>query len=872
MRNLIRGMLIVATLSVGVGTSLTSCKDNYDELRNEIGKNNIDLTKKIADLQAVVDNLKTLQEQCKANCEAAIAALNAQIELLKGDLANKADSAWVAGEISRLEGMIPDISGLEADVVRLDSLIDGINLRLNQIDTTLNSKADKDYVDSLVLALTTDLNNLRTELGQNMEDLRADLEAQIRALSLEVGNKVDQSVYDAFVAAQEEVNRQVEANQIAIANIEQTLQTLDATIKAVEDKADKAYAQAMSNLAHLNALIARVDAIQQQQIPALEGRLDAMETEALALRNELNELKDQVEANTNDIELLAQKMEIVNSKVDQLLNRAKVQITSMNVEQVYNFTYGTFDTPFGVKSNFLLSFYGKADQPVGFPGNGNEFDSPDQPVLTQADLNMLGVQQMTYDGLLIRGTDDNNFTGNAGEIYFQVNPARVDLTNTDFSLVNSRGDVFGATVEKPVKTDEILYFGATHGRSNNPGLYKAAVTLGSMEAVEGVKIQIEEGLGQAAKDVLKERSLSSLAMLSKLIYDQVSKVMPKAALRADWKVGEEINSTYSPFDLGVSAVRPLSFAFLYDKSVPGRRFPILDPLTELINSDDFKVDLTVKPIEFEDFKFEITDPQVSIDDFGDLWIDFYINGQHIHEKVDGTKNLTTAIENAIKSAIGSITSQIESQVQQIVADMQNQIKSQIDSMLENLVGQINGQIVDLINKINNKTAPFIDRYNQFLPKYNQLAKLINRIMDNPNAYLQNLMVYQASTEGGFHVLSNNINRPTRLRVDGGDAIYLYPTTRTGETIAPAFKKFVGVTNAWRTDDPTHNAKENGGVLKNLVDQINAAGNMDQIINGEDMHVTLYVPGTAKGNTLEIVYQALDYHGITSTQRYYVTVE
>lgn len=870
MRNLIRGMLIVATLSVGMGTSLTSCKDNYDELRDEMRKDNVDLNKKIADLQGQLDALKKLQETCQANCEAARKALQAQIDLLKGDLANKADKSWVEGEITRLEGMIPDISGLQASVTELEKAIAGIN-------TTLAGKADQTYVDSLINAVNVNLTNLKTELGQQMDDLKTNLEAQISALSTEIGKKVDQTTYDAFVAAQEAVNRQVEDNKTAIAQINETLSAMQLSIQAVEQKADKAYAQAMSNLAHLNALIEKVHEIENQKIPALEGRLTQLESEAVSLRNDLEALTDRVKKNEGDISTLNTELGQLNAKVDELLNRAKVQITSMSIDQVYNYVYGTVDTPFGVKSNFLLSFWGWADQPVNFPGNGHEFDGKE--VLTDADRAILGTDRKEYEGLMIKGSEDNNYAGNAGRIFFRVNPSRVDLTNTQFSLVNTRGDVSAAKVETPKPFDEVLYFGYTHARSlNENGMYYTDVTLNSTDAVNSVKVEIEPGLKSAVKDVIKEKSLSSLATLSKLIYDQVSQVLPKLALRADWKVGETINSTHSPSDLGITAVRPLSFGFYYGQSVPGRRMPILDPLSELLNADDFKFDLDLDDIELDDIEFEISAPVINMNDVGDITITADVVDDHgnvighLDNVVVDSDALVEGIKNAIESAIGSMTDDIEEQVTAAINNIQGQIETQINQMLENISGQINGQITDYINKINNKTAPFIDRYNQFLPKYNSLAKRINKFLDNPNAYLQTLMVYQSSTEGGFHVLSNNINRPSRFVLDGGDAIYLYPTTRTAETVAPAFKKFVGVTNAWNTGDPSVNAQDNGGVWKQVVDQINAAGNMNTIIDGEDMHVTFYIPGTAKGKTFEIVYQALDYHGITSTQKYYVTVE
>lgn len=891
----------MATLSVGMGTSLTSCKDNYDELRDEMRRDNVDLNKKISDLTAVVDNLKQLQETCKANCEAAIAAINTQIALLQGDLANKADSAWVAGEIARLERELVKVADLNATLEELNSAIDEINGKLGDkadksyVDSLLAGKVDSTYVDSLINALNVDLNNLRTELAEDMKNLRDEIDGQINVLTLEIGKKVDQQTYDAFVAAQEEINRQVEANSIAIITINETLDELKDVIAAVEEKADQAYAQAMSNLVHINALIdmvnnlqTKVDGIENQTIPMLTSRLEALEEEAVVLRGEIEELRDKVNTNTASINSLKSLIEALNKRVDRLMNRAEQQLTSLTVERVYNHVYGTLNTPFGVQSNVLLSFWGWADQEINFPNTGDaEYrDLGDDLTLTEADRAMIGWNSIKheYDGLLIRGVDDENYAGNAGRIYFRANPGNVTMTGKEFSLVNTRDEESGVKLEEPVKSYEELMYGYTHGRgADDNGFYCAQATLSSKEDVFAVKAEIDAGLKEAAKNVLKERSLSSLAVLSKMIYDQVSNVMPQLALKAYYKVAYtdadgntqyDPFSVYSPSNLAATAVRPLSFSFLYDKSLPGH-LPILDPLTELINADDFKVDLKIDPIEFEDQTFSISTPEINVNDEGEITItadvvdsDGNIIG-HLDNVVVDSSDLTASITAAIESAIGEMTGEINVKVSEMVNNIQNQIETQINNMLDSIKGQVNEQIADLINKVNGKLAPFIDRYNQFLPKYNELASRINRAIKNPNAYLQPLMVYQSSVDNNFHVLSNNINRPTVLEVDGGDAIYLHPTTRTGEVIAPAFKKFVAVTNAW---NGSMSAQANHGVLEQVVKQVNAAGNMDQIIDGEDMHVVFYVPGSAKGLTFEIVYQALDYHGVTSTQKYYVKVK
>ena len=126
------------------------------------------------------------------------------------------------------------------------------------------------------------------------------------------------------------------------------------------------------------------------------------------------------------------------------------------------------------------------------------------------------------------------------------------------------------------------------------------------------------------------------------------------------------------------------------------------------------------------------------------------------------------------------------------------------------------------------------------------------------------MLYEAAN-GELHQLSAVPGVPTLFTVEGGNGIRLIPTTFTAEIVAPAFKKYVAVTNVMKAGKSAVNGDAD---CKAVLDEANGVKFMNEVVDGR----TLNVPFKGKaGYTYEITYQALDFHGYTSTQKFYVTV-
>ena len=124
------------------------------------------------------------------------------------------------------------------------------------------------------------------------------------------------------------------------------------------------------------------------------------------------------------------------------------------------------------------------------------------------------------------------------------------------------------------------------------------------------------------------------------------------------------------------------------------------------------------------------------------------------------------------------------------------------------------------------------------------------------------------TVDGIGIVSNAKEDPTVFVNGGGPAFVLYPSSYTAEVVAPAYKKMIACVNV--IDNATGNYVANG---RELAKKFNATSDgLAVVLEGSTYGIT--VPGAAvqSGYTYEIMYQALDYSGVTSTRKFYIKVK
>ena len=178
--------------------------------------------------------------------------------------------------------------------------------------------------------------------------------------------------------------------------------------------------------------------------------------------------------------------------------------------------------------------------------------------------------------------------------------------------------------------------------------------------------------------------------------------------------------------------------------------------------------------------------------------------------------------------------------------------------LEDLMIKVGGLLASVSGKVES-VEPLVDSAKDKVKA--ELVKYLDKIngklcasINSLNVLLQPTML--VSTVDGFCMLSSAKNTPTII--DNASAV-LVPTSFTAEILAPAYKKFVAVTNAYDV-----NGNED-------IDAAKAAntGDLATVLNGETR--TVEFNGKA-GYTYEITYSAVDFYGMISNTKYYVRVK
>jgi hypothetical protein len=161
----------------------------------------------------------------------------------------------------------------------------------------------------------------------------------------------------------------------------------------------------------------------------------------------------------------------------------------------------------------------------------------------------------------------------------------------------------------------------------------------------------------------------------------------------------------------------------------------------------------------------------------------------------------------------------------------------------NIDTKVNKQIEDQKNKIRDELIGYVERFEKKVLSY---ASYVNQAM-------QPVLLYK-STDG--------LKRVSTIRKKGtkmSGSVLLVPTSFNAELLSPAFKKLVVCTGAWKADG-TFDADE--------AKRVNAAGfeNFGKVFEGQERSASF--EGKA-GYKYRIVYQALDYHGMIASRKYYV---
>ena len=318
---------------------------------------------------------------------------------------------------------------------------------------------------------------------------------------------------------------------------------------------------------------------QQALLLAMEnaGRLNDHETR-------ISELEKLVKTFVTKDELKEESKKL-NDRIDDLLDK---MVTGIILQGTESPVIGYFNTPLDVRSQILAAYYGEVSSSVEFPAKNSSADYVDASEFwTARNMEVIGSfsDKVNISGEFV-STKNGDTKGNAGKLYVTVNPAEVDFTGKVLALESSTGEAAGVELEPLAVSEKELSFGYT--RAYN-GFYEAEATLTD---IEKAKIRLDfKQLESQAKDMLKEKTKSSVLSFGAALMSSMKDVMPAYAAKATWTapartdaVGQKSYSVYSQYGLAAAAIKPFSYAFLKDLNVslPGEE-KLQDLVAQIIN-------------------------------------------------------------------------------------------------------------------------------------------------------------------------------------------------------------------------------------------------------------------------------------------------
>lgn len=709
-------------------------------------------------------------------------------------------------KLATQEALEKAVAGLEAALKEAQESVDGKIADLTKVVNDLNIAAAEAIAQ--LQALITDVNTLKTDV--------ANLKNQLNEIITAWGPKVEEAIKaaaDALALAQsnstqittmQEQYEALSAKLDSLANLNHTHNPsyddteLRNSIAALAEEM-KGLSEEMKDFASKQALRDVLTAAELMHAEAMEytKRVENMAAEKLGeLENNFTTLEATVVEIKTKVDEIYPKVQENRQYIIGIYDYLKKMITGITIQAVNNPIFGSVAFPWGVQSNILVGYYGESDVDVRFPTTRTANYIYKECALTDKDAEMLGSSVESYNkfgqSVLVEETE-----GNAGKVYVTINPTSVDFTGQKLPLVNSQDEESAVKLGALEKSDAVLRFGVTRAADN--GFYEATATFteDNIPTFDVDKSMIYNSLKDIAKDVLNHQDGINVKAAASRLYNvflELNGNLDAYGIKASWNFNDvegnvQTNSVYSKYAIAATAIKPLSYAFLYDMQ------------------------------------------------------------------------LGTSINNRLPN-LPTINPNVEAIINNIV-DL-DQLEGQLTANEKEAFELVKDQVVSGVGNYMDKAEPYINKLNYWTSRLNGYMERFEDVANNVNAFLQVTMLYKGK-DNQFHQLSNSKEYPTVFAGEG--LANVFATSYTGEIIAPAFKKFIGVTNVFKDGDSAQNGCAD---CKAALDAVNDGEYFNEVFPGSRYGVA--IENMKKGYTYEIFYSALDYSGKISARKFYVTVK
>lgn len=594
--------------------------------------------------------------------------------------------------------------------------------------------------------------------------------------------------------------------------------------------------------AYTDEKVSAASDILNQKIEKLRG---ADETARQQLKTALMEkITANGEAISNEADARQQLQDNYDMAFDFLINK---NLNSIAINATENPVLGYYNAAFiGSQLNLVSSFYGTAAQ--------------------------------NKTGWVTQGDFLNN--GNAGEIYVSLNPTEIDpRCITSLKLVDSQGnEAKGFELGHLKNTSRVLTYGFTKAADvSSNGFYAIPV-----KAVDPANddFSLNKGeLKEAAKNVLaklknpKESSLN-LSQIATTLYSSVNNQLKAYTVKAEYYLWNPETmelvkkSAVAPtYNVAAFAVKPLSYHTLEGNqslknlglALDKYMLPTLsDKLGKFMNALDFQITnedgkqikaytmLTSNTV----YCYEVQNENGTTD--------VIIRSQYGNEqRLPNTKlantlygfyenwNMWTKVPNQYG---GWSWKRLD---QEVDTEERIYVFETTDNTIDELIGSINDQIGTQLQPVKDAITNAATKWDNAITPVNNLLHKINAHISDVNQLLQPTMLYKSSKTGDWNTLST-LKGKLGTRMTGTGSTVLVATSWTGELLAPAYKKSVYV-------------KESGANVTLMDGKTPAKTPFD----GSTQKVLFSTRAT--GN-YTIVYEAVDYSGVSVKKEYYIHVE
>lgn len=579
-------------------------------------------------------------------------------------------------------------------------------------------------------------------------------------------------------------------------------------------------------------------------------------------------LQDLIKAYEAADDALQDQINALKQDINNILGTMKKQISGIIVQGTYSPVFGYGSLPLGIQTNILAAYAGKAVADVQFPSAMKSFDN--RNIITEADLAWLesngmmpASENITAGQLLF-----NDAKGNAGKMFLTVNPTNVDFSGTDFKLVNSKGNESRIQLSTLEASNEVMTFGWTRGTKvgteSANGFYEVEATIAKDDALKMQPDFDKAGFKSAVKSALDGQARLGVKEAARALYNSLQPV-ERFGVKAEWTDTIGARSVTSAFDVAAFSIEPLGFGF----KLPSSKYTRIPTITKQVIAEKLHIDLTIEPIVIT-AQDKLTGKYIILVEVPELLLDKDL----LVIKTDANGNVTNVWNGY------DVYYNVNNGVTQSTFNANYVFRSgyayiDFSPMFEEFFGQVNTKFADFNeanDDINKKIDDIAASVNSYIDRANSWINRINNVLDNLGNAVQPVLIWSDGKDAGELGGFVSANYAVGTVVPKGGELALIPTSYSLELFAPAYKKSLIVTNAYKGGFSAQSGKD-----ASLVDAVKAV-NADIKAKGFDVfsgtslkNQYIFNSKGYEGITFEIAYTAVDYEGKIAGRKFYLTV-